>query len=124
MARVVGVDLGGGRRVEVGLTYIFGIGLTTSQKILSVAEVSPDTRVKDLTEEEMDWIKFAALGRNKKLFAFELLAEMRERNLCVTNAQGCIFCVTLLLLLSFARRWQPERHTDAIALDMAVSPFH
>jgi small subunit ribosomal protein S13 len=52
MARIAGVDLPREKRVETALTYIFGIGLTTSQKILSEAGVNPDTRVKDLTEDE------------------------------------------------------------------------
>ena len=52
MARIAGVDLPRDKRVEIGLTYIFGIGLPTSQKILRTTGVSPDTRVKDLTEEE------------------------------------------------------------------------
>lgn len=52
MARIAGIDLPKEKRVEVALTYIFGIGLTTSQKILSEAGVNPDTRVKDLTEDE------------------------------------------------------------------------
>ncbi|HOU33146.1 MAG TPA: 30S ribosomal protein S13 [Synergistaceae bacterium] len=52
MARIAGVDLPRDKRVEIALTYIFGIGLPTSQKILRVTGVSPDTRVKDLTEEE------------------------------------------------------------------------
>ncbi|MDR2196471.1 MAG: 30S ribosomal protein S13 [Coriobacteriales bacterium] len=52
MARIAGVDLPREKRVEIGLTYIYGIGLTTAQKILSETDVNPDTRVKDLTEEE------------------------------------------------------------------------
>ncbi|MEA3285513.1 MAG: 30S ribosomal protein S13 [Synergistota bacterium] len=52
MARISGVDLPREKRVEIGLTYIFGIGLTTSKKILATTGVNPDTRVKDLTEEE------------------------------------------------------------------------
>ena len=52
MARIAGIDLPRDKRVEVGLTYIFGIGLKTSQKILAEAGVNPDTRVKDLTEDE------------------------------------------------------------------------
>ncbi len=52
MARIAGVDLPRDKRVEIGLTYIFGIGLTSSQKILAKVGVNPDTRVKDLTEEE------------------------------------------------------------------------
>ena len=53
MARLVGVDLPRGKRIEVGLTYIYGIGLTTSKKILAETGVNPDTRVKDLTEQEI-----------------------------------------------------------------------
>ena len=53
MARITGVDLPREKRVEIGLTYIFGIGLTTSQVILRETGISPDTRVRDLTEEEV-----------------------------------------------------------------------
>ncbi len=53
MARLVGVDLPRDKRVEVGLTYIYGIGLTTSQKILEWAGIDPDVRVKDLTEDDL-----------------------------------------------------------------------
>jgi small subunit ribosomal protein S13 len=52
VARISGVDLPREKRVEVGLTYIYGIGLTTATKILAETGVSPDTRVRDLTEEE------------------------------------------------------------------------
>ena len=52
MARISGVDLPREKRVEIGLTYIFGIGLKTSQDILAATGVNPDTRVRDLTEEE------------------------------------------------------------------------
>jgi small subunit ribosomal protein S13 len=53
MARIAGVDLPRDKRVEIGLTYIFGVGLNTSQNILKKSGISPDTRVKDLTEEEV-----------------------------------------------------------------------
>jgi len=53
MARISGVDLPREKRVEIGLTYIFGIGRVSSNKILEKAEVNPDTRVKDLTDEEV-----------------------------------------------------------------------
>ena len=52
MARLAGVDLPREKRVEIGLTYIFGIGLKTSQKILAATGVNPDIRVKDLSEED------------------------------------------------------------------------
>ena len=53
MARIAGVDLPREKRVEIGLTYIYGIGLTSSQKIIEQAGINPDTRVKDLTEAEI-----------------------------------------------------------------------
>ncbi|SFB83172.1 30S ribosomal protein S13 [Streptomyces aidingensis] len=53
MARLVGVDLPRDKRVEVALTYVFGIGRTRSQETLASTGVSPDTRVRDLTEEEL-----------------------------------------------------------------------
>lgn len=53
MARISGIDLPREKRVEIGLTYIYGIGRVSSNKILEAAEVSPDTRVKDLTDDEV-----------------------------------------------------------------------
>ena len=53
MARIAGVDLPRDKRVEIALTYIFGIGLSSSQRILELSGVSPDTRVRDLTEAEI-----------------------------------------------------------------------
>ena len=53
MARIAGVDLPRDKRVEIGLTYIFGIGLSSSQEILKKTGVNPDTRVRDLTEDEV-----------------------------------------------------------------------
>lgn len=57
MARISGVDLPKEKRVEIGLTYIFGIGLSKSQKVLKDTGINPDTRVKDLTEEEVNAIR-------------------------------------------------------------------
>jgi small subunit ribosomal protein S13 len=57
MARIAGVDLPNNKRVEVALTYIFGIGLTTSKNILAEAKVDPDKRVKDLADEEINDIR-------------------------------------------------------------------
>ena len=57
MARVAGVDLPREKRVEVALTYIYGIGLTTSQKLLESTSVNPDTRVRDLSENELSRIR-------------------------------------------------------------------
>ena len=57
MARIAGVDLPNEKRIEAGLTYIYGIGWTTSRKILEKTGINPDTRVKDLTEEEAGKIR-------------------------------------------------------------------
>ncbi len=61
MARLVGVDLPRDKRVEVALTYIFGVGRTRSNQALAATNVNPDTRVKDLTDQELvslrDWIE-------------------------------------------------------------------
>ena len=57
MARIAGVDLPREKRVEVGLTYIYGIGLKSSQKILAQSGVNPDTRVKDLTDAEVNSLR-------------------------------------------------------------------
>ena len=59
MARIAGVDLPKEKRVEIGLTYIYGIGRTTSNKILAEAKVSPDIRVKDLTDDQVQAIRNA-----------------------------------------------------------------
>lgn len=53
MARIAGVDLPREKRVEIGLTYIYGIGLSTAKRIISETGVNPDTRVRDLTDEEV-----------------------------------------------------------------------
>ena len=57
MARIAGVDLPNEKRVEIGLTYIYGIGLTTSKKILSETGINPDVRVKDLTDEDISKLR-------------------------------------------------------------------
>ena len=59
MARIAGVDLPKEKRVEIGLTYIYGIGRTSSNKILAEAKVNPDTRVKDLTDDQIQAIRKA-----------------------------------------------------------------
>ena len=62
MARLAGVDLPREKRVEIGLTYIYGIGLSRSQEILKKAGVNPDVRVKDLTDEQLQAIRNAMEG--------------------------------------------------------------
>ena len=57
MARIAGVDLPNEKRVEIGLTYIFGIGLSTAKKILAATGVNPDTRVRDLSEDDVQKLR-------------------------------------------------------------------
>ena len=57
MARIAGVDLPREKRIEIGLTYIYGIGRVSANKILADAKVNPDTRVRDLTDEEVSRIR-------------------------------------------------------------------
>ena len=57
MARIAGVDLPRDKRVEIGLTYIYGIGLSRAQKIIAATGVNPDTRVKDLTEADVTLLR-------------------------------------------------------------------
>jgi small subunit ribosomal protein S13 len=57
MARISGIDIPREKRVEIALTYIYGVGLPTSQKILAQANVNPDTRVRDLTEEQVNRLR-------------------------------------------------------------------
>jgi len=65
MARIAGIDIPREKRVEVSLTYIYGIGLPTSQKILAQANVNPDTRVRDLTEEQVNRLREIIDRRHK-----------------------------------------------------------
>ena len=71
MARIVGVDLPREKRVEIGLTYIYGIGRKTSNDILRNAGINPDTRVKDLTEEE--FLKFLVRNKIKLIDVFTII---------------------------------------------------
>jgi len=66
MARIAGVDLPKEKRVEIGLTYIFGIGVSTSRKLLDTTGISPDTRIKDLTEDEVSKLR-EAIDRDCKV---------------------------------------------------------
>ena len=65
MARISGIDIPREKRVEISLTYIFGIGLPTSQKILAQANVNPDTRVRDLTEDQVNRLREIIDRRHK-----------------------------------------------------------
>ena len=82
MARIAGVDLPKDKRIEIGLTYVYGIGRTSATKILEKTGINPDTRVKDLTEEEearfqrikdvlykpyIEWLKVKMTTENERL---------------------------------------------------------
>ncbi len=82
MARIAGVDLPRDKRVEIGLTYIFGIGNTTSKKLLLQTGVSPDTRVRDLTDEEV--------GRLRDVIDRDLTVEGDLRRLVGMNIKRLI----------------------------------
>lgn len=75
MARISGVDLPREKRIEIGLTYIYGIGLTTAQKLLKDAGVNPDTRVKDLSEDQVQAIR-KAIESNHLLLEGDLRREV------------------------------------------------
>ena len=64
MARIAGVDLPREKRLEVALTYVYGVGRRTSNKILAEAKVSPDIRVKDMTEEQVAQVRAALEGKH------------------------------------------------------------
>ncbi len=74
MARIAGVDLPREKRVEIGLTYIYGIGRTSSNRILAEAGVNPDTRVKDLTDDEVK--KLAAIIADTQMVEGDLRREI------------------------------------------------
>ena len=78
MARIAGVDLPNNKRVEIGLTYIFGIGLTTSKKILADTGIDPDIRCKDLTEDDISKLReyidhnLQVEGDRRRTIAFDI----------------------------------------------------
>ena len=78
MARIAGVDLPNEKRVEIGLTYIFGIGLTTSKKILADTDIDPDIRCKDLTEDDISKLReyiernLQVEGDRRRTIAFDI----------------------------------------------------
>ena len=74
MARIAGVDLPREKRVEIGLTYIYAIGRTSSNRILAEAGVNPDTRVKDLTDDEVK--KLAAIIADSQMVEGDLRREI------------------------------------------------
>jgi small subunit ribosomal protein S13 len=80
MARIAGIDLPREKRIEIGLTYIYGIGRTSSNKILAAAKVNPDTRVRDLTDDEVK--------RLSEVIAEEYVVEGDLRREVALNIKG------------------------------------
>ena len=78
MARIAGVDLPNNKRVEIGLTYIYGIGLTTSKQILAETGIDPDIRVKDLSEDDISKLReyidhnLQVEGDRRRAIAFDI----------------------------------------------------
>ena len=78
MARIAGVDLPREKRVEIGLTYIYGIGVASSKEILAATEINPDTRVKDLTEDDISKLReyidhnLQVEGDRRRTIAFDI----------------------------------------------------
>ena len=96
MARISGIDLPKDKRVEIGLTYIYGIGRTSSNKILAATGINPDTRVKDLTESEVtrirDYIEKNVVveGKSENTDAIKLTYDVKGNDKQTTYAAGSI----------------------------------
>ena len=90
MARIAGVDLPKDKRIEIGLTYVYGIGRTSAKKILEMTGINPDTRVKDLTDEEEAKIRecidhhFIVEGDLRRSVAFDSVTDAACR--CAASA--------------------------------------
>ena len=80
MARIAGVDLPNEKRVEIGLTYIYGVGRVTANKILEATKINPDTRVKDLTEAE--------IGKIREYMDKNLIVEGDKKREVAMNIKG------------------------------------
>ena len=86
MARISGVDLPRDKRIEIGLTYVYGIGRATSNRLLKEAGVNPDTRVRDLTDEEVGKIRDAIDADSMIFVERSLLISRDYRKLVATEA--------------------------------------
>ena len=89
MARIAGVDLPREKRIEIGLTYVFGIGRAKADKILSMTGINPDTRVRDLTDDEVAKIREAILWKSvvTEVFVTEEVFHVEVRRLRQTLEQ-------------------------------------
>ena len=97
MARISGVDLPKNKRIEIALTYIYGIGRTSANKILAATGINPDTRVKDLTEQDEaalrevighDYIVEGDLRRNVAMDVKRLTGACATARVCLCGASG------------------------------------
>ncbi len=86
MARIAGVDIPRDKRVEVSLTYIYGIGRSTSNRVLAMSEINPDTRVKDLSEAEVSRLRQVI---DKDLVVEGELRRQRHMNIKRLTEIGC-----------------------------------
>ena len=126
MARIAGVDLPKEKRVEIGLTYVYGIGRTSSNKILAEAGVNPDTRVKDLTDDQVNSIRKAMEGykvegdlRREVALNIKRLTEIgcfrgirHRRGLPV---RGLVLFLLKHQKMKYQGMWQLSRHIPMIA---------
>ena len=104
MARISGVDLPREKRVEIGLTYIYGIGRTSSNRILAAAGVNPDTRVKDLTDDEVK--KLAAVIAETQTVEGDL---RREIAMNIKRSDAIVESVTERVCRFVVRRQRPTQ---------------
>ena len=103
MARISGVDLPREKRVEIGLTYIYGIGRASAARILAEAEVNPDTRVKDLTDDEVK--KLAAIIADSQVVEGDLRREI-AMNIKRLQEIGCYRGIVIERAFRFVVRRQ------------------
>ena len=121
MARLVGVDLPREKRVEVALTYIFGIGRTRALQTLAETGVNPDTRVRDLTDDDLvklrDWIKATTASRVTFDARWPETSAARSRSAATRASVTAVACrsavsaptPTLVAVRVRARRWPARR---------------
>ena len=118
MARIAGVNVPLNKRVEVGLTYIYGIGRSTSNKLLSDAGISPDTYVRDLTEDEVTKLRDAVLdhAQNEEAEEFPVLAKQLD--------EGDLKLMTTAVRAAEAiAPTRPHPGVESAKLNFAVGPF-
>ncbi len=94
MARIAGVDLPRNKRIEIGLTYIYGIGLSSSQNILTKAQVNSDIRCKDLTDQDISIIREIIDKEYQVEGAARRIESLNIKRLMEINCTEFVFCET------------------------------